>query len=1090
MNESDQREKEIFNDASELTSAEAREAYLEQACAGDPGFRHRIDALFQAAAAVDGFLPDRTDVAAKTILTAPVTEGHHSVIGRYRLLEQIGEGGFGVVYMAEQQEPVRRRVALKIIKLGMDTKQVIARFEAERQALALMDHPNIAKVLDAGATETGRPFFVMELVRGIKITDYCDQNRLSTRERLELFVKVCRAIQHAHQKGIIHRDIKPSNILVTVNDGIPVPRVIDFGIAKATAQQRLTDKTLFTSFAQFIGTPAYMSPEQAVMTSVDIDTRSDIYSLGVLLYELLTGVTPFDAKELLDGGLDEMRRIIHDQDPARPSTRLRTMAEGDLTKTAGLRHSDPHQLIRSLRGDLDWILTKALEKDRNRRYETAHALAEDVERHLRHEPILARPPSILYLGGKFIRKHRARIAIGATVAVLLVGLGASLGLYRRASNQKWANERFVQAVELVRDGDRRTAYVLLQEARRHMAGHPQLEELLTRISRQYSVNTAPPGAKVWCREYTATNEPWLYLGQTPLEQRTLPQLMYRWRFEREGFAPHECVADTGVHVRLRKGGDYEDMIWIEAGTLRIPTERYAGTRPVDVPAFLIDKYEVTNEQFQRFVDGGGYRNPEHWKGLRFLSDGREISWTEALAKFRDPSGQPGPRTWQEGRYLEGQAGHPVSGVSWFEAAAYAAFAGKGLPTVYHWERAAGLLESRVIVPFSNIGMRTRSTAPVGTYRGMGRAGLCDMAGNVKEWCFNTTDDSGDRRYILGGSWDESTYVFTFKDSRSPWDRSSGNGFRCVAFPSEEPAPTDDLFDAFRLPGWRDFSNLSPFLDQEFESYKAAYRYDRTLLNSVGESVDDHSVFWLREKVSFDAAYGADRVTAHLFLPKTGAPPFQIVIFFPGVDAVTDQVFSDLLYAPFIEFIITSGRALLFPIYYGTYERPAARGRFWTFESVVQTPWAYRDWTILMSKDLGRCIDYLETRPDIDATRIGYCGHSHGSVLGPLMLAVEDRIRTSVFADGGLVPIDLPRSLDFALYAQRVTVPVLMINGREDALAPMNECQTPLYEALCVSSPLTERKHYTGGHGVIGLFDPQIRHDVLEWLDRYLGPVEH
>src|SRR5439155_15664252 len=283
-------------------------------------------------------------------------------IGRYKLLQQIGEGGCGVVYMAEQAEPVRRRVALKVIKLGMDTKTVIARFEAERQALALMDHPNIAKVFDAGATETGRPYFVMELVRGIKITDYCDQNNLSTRERLALFTQVCHAIQHAHQKGIIHRDIKPSNMLVTLHDGVPVPKVIDFGIAKAT-EGRLTDNTLFTAFEQFLGTPAYMSPEQAEMSGLDIDTRSDIYSLGVLLYELLTGKTPFDANDLLALGLDAMRRTIREKEPVRPSKRLSTMLEGEQTTTAKHRGTEGPKLIHLLRGDLDWIAMKALEKD-------------------------------------------------------------------------------------------------------------------------------------------------------------------------------------------------------------------------------------------------------------------------------------------------------------------------------------------------------------------------------------------------------------------------------------------------------------------------------------------------------------------------------------------------------------------------------------------------------------------------------------------------------------------------------------------------------------------------------------------------------
>jgi serine/threonine protein kinase/tetratricopeptide (TPR) repeat protein len=350
-------------------------------------------------------------------------------IGRYKLLEKIGEGGCGVVYMAEQSEPVRRRVALKVIKLGMDTRQVVARFEAERQALALMDHPNIAKVLDGGATETGRPYFVMELVKGIKITDYCDQNNLRPAERLRLFTQVCQAIQHAHQKGVIHRDIKPSNILVTLHDGVPVPKVIDFGISKAT-EQPLTDKTLFTAFNQFIGTPAYMSPEQAELSGLDIDTRSDIYSLGVLLYELLTGKTPFDTKDLLAAGLDEMRRTIREKEPARPSTKLSTMAEGELTTMARHRQCEAPKLIALLRGDLDWIVMRALEKDRARRYETANGLAMDVQRYLADEPVIARPPSRVYQARKLLRRHRlAFAAAGAVVTALVIGLGLSTWLF-------------------------------------------------------------------------------------------------------------------------------------------------------------------------------------------------------------------------------------------------------------------------------------------------------------------------------------------------------------------------------------------------------------------------------------------------------------------------------------------------------------------------------------------------------------------------------------------------------------------------------------------------------------------------------------
>ncbi len=358
----------------------------------------------------------------------PLSEGSQTVIGRFRLLEKIGEGGFGVVYIAEQKTPVRRRVALKIIKLGMDTRSVVARFEAERQALAMMDHPNIAKVFDAGATDTGRPYFVMELVRGIPITEYCDQNNLPPIQRLGLFIDVCHAIQHAHQKGVIHRDIKPSNILVTLHDGVPVPKVIDFGIAKAT-QGDLTDKTVYTQLQQFIGTPAYMSPEQAEMSGLDVDTRSDIYSLGVLLYELLTGTTPFDAKELAKAGIDEMRRRIRETEPMRPSNRLSGMTGADSTSTAKSRGMEVRRLVMLLRGDLDWVVMKCLEKDRTRRYETANGLAQDIERHLNNEPITARPPSTVYRFQKAVRRNK--LAFGAAAAILLVlMLGITISIWQ------------------------------------------------------------------------------------------------------------------------------------------------------------------------------------------------------------------------------------------------------------------------------------------------------------------------------------------------------------------------------------------------------------------------------------------------------------------------------------------------------------------------------------------------------------------------------------------------------------------------------------------------------------------------------------
>jgi len=486
-------------------------------------------------------------------------------IGHYRILQKLGEGGCGVVYMAEQTEPVRRRVALKVIKLGMDTKQVIARFEAERQALALMDHPNIAKVLDAGATTTGRPYFVMELVKGIRITAYCDKNHLSAHERLLLFIQVCQAIQHAHQKGIIHRDVKPSNILVTLHDGVPVPKVIDFGIAKAT-DQPLTEKTVFTALGHFMGTPAYMSPEQAELSGLDIDTRSDIYALGVLLYELLTGRTPFDAKELLEAGLDAMRRRIREEEPMRPSTRLSTLANADLTQVAEQRRSEPSKLTRFVRGDLDWIVMKCLEKDRRRRYETANGLAMDIRRYLGNEPVVACPPGAAYRFRKLVRRNKlAFAATGAVAAALVVGLGLATIMFCReakARSQAQAQER--QA----KDAESNTR-AILEFFQRHVLAVPRPTGEPNAISRDVTVREAlieaekqigptfsnQPMIEAQLRE--TLGETFWYLGDTERSLNQFERAMQLFQAELGPNAKHTLVVMNNLANAYENIGEFE-----------------------------------------------------------------------------------------------------------------------------------------------------------------------------------------------------------------------------------------------------------------------------------------------------------------------------------------------------------------------------------------------------------------------------------------------------------------------------------------------------------------------------------------------------
>jgi len=438
-----QLEDSLFFAALHVTDPEQRRLFLDQACLDDPALRESVEQMLATHEDADRLIDRGRDAIA--LAAAEIRDFAGAVdlreqpdqqigkrIGRYTILESLGEGGCGSVYLAEQREPVIRLVALKVIKLGMDTRRVIARFNAERQALAMMDHPNIARVLDAGATETGRPYFVLELVRGIRITEFCDTNRYDLRQRLELFIQICHAIQHAHQKGIIHRDIKPSNVLVAMHDGVPVPKVIDFGIAKAI-EGRPADETLHTLNEQLLGTPAYMSPEQAQPGRLDVDTRSDVYSLGILLYELLTGRTPFDALELSKIGLDETRRILREREPQRPSALLAGLNAEALKAVAEERRTEPARLLSQVKGDLDWIVVKSLQKERARRYDTANGLAMDVRRFLHNEPILARPPGRLYLLRKLIRRQAGLFVAGTLVLLALTGgLAASTRLYFKA----------------------------------------------------------------------------------------------------------------------------------------------------------------------------------------------------------------------------------------------------------------------------------------------------------------------------------------------------------------------------------------------------------------------------------------------------------------------------------------------------------------------------------------------------------------------------------------------------------------------------------------------------------------------------------
>ena len=693
-------EQRLFAEALRLPSREARAAYLDQTCGGDAALRQRVEDLLRAAAAAVHFLevPPADFRGGEPLGRVSPAKWLGERIGRYKLLEIIGEGGFGVVYMAEQEEPVRRRVALKIIKPGMDSKQVIARFEAERQALALMDHPNIARVLDGGSTESGRPYFVMELVRGVRITDYCDQNRLSTEERLNLFVRVCQAVQHAHQKGIIHRDLKPSNILVTINDGVATPKVIDFGIAKAMGQ-RLTDKTLFTQFRAFMGTPAYTSPEQAEMSSVDVDTRSDIYSLGVLLYELLTGRAPFDSTELLSAGLDEMRRIIRQVEPPRPSTRLSTLGISEATELSCKRQMKIPELARLLRGELDWVVMKCLEKDRARRYETANGLAADIQRHLRNEPVAARPPSAGYRLQKLVRRHKTAMAVVTLLVItLLLGLAGTTVMYLRAQSarKKAASEaaiaeavnQFLQE-DILKQSSSRMSY----RWRVKLDTPPTLMEALARANQEVA-DRFKNQPLVEAAVHQAIGSAYANLG---LASNAIPNLMRAFTLRKGLLGPdHADTLDSVKELALANAyaGHFTNALELLETYLPFANEAFGvnDARSLEFQAILVETrwkadpssgsraaLEQTREMLKQQMapDSAAYMECVFWLAAAYKQERRESEsialQQELLALVKKRHGPWHPAVFQQTRWLansyENVGKFAESVTEWREAAA-------------------------------------------------------------------------------------------------------------------------------------------------------------------------------------------------------------------------------------------------------------------------------------------------------------------------------------------------------------------------------------------------------------------------------------
>ena len=952
-----------------------------------------------------------------------------ALAGRYEIERELGQGGMAAVYLARDIRH-SRVVAIKVLNREIAQAIGAERFVREISIAAQLQHPHILTLIDSGELD-GQPFYVMPYVEGESLRSKLTKSgALPPSETVRLFRDIVDALAYAHRHGMVHRDIKPDNVMISDRHAL----VVDFGVAKAMKAAR--DSSALTTAGTSLGTPAYMAPEQ-IAADPNVDQRADIYAAGVVAYEMLAGKPPFSGNAQT------------------------VMSAHMVTPPPPLGTAVPPTLAR--------IVMRCLEKQQAARYQTADELLQELES-------LATPTGTItpgMSGGRFSRKSVA----GLIAAGVIIAAGATYALTSAGKGKEWVRGEAIPQIQgFIDTGANDSAYVIAHEAEKEAPDDSVLKSLWPQFTRKVVFTTEPKGAKVYRALFSDTTH-WELIGTTPTDSVRIPTppSVTRIRFDLPGYRTvNRIIGPLANLTVILERNDAADPRMV-----RIPGGEFAGAlpgldalEPIEMSDYYIDKYETTNREYKRFVDAGGYSKPEYWEH-EFIKDGKKLSFAEGIALFVDRTGRPGPSTWEAGDFPSGQGDLPVGGVSWYEAAAYAKFAGKSLPTMYHWARAATVSIAAYIIPGSNF--KRQGLERGGAPRGMSGFGVYDMAGNVREWCYNEEPRG---RYNLGGGYTDPTYQFNDAYTQPPFDRSAINGIRLVKYLKDEPGlklAMQPLTAAFR-----DYSKEKPVSDAEFKTFLTMYDYDRRPLEAKVESRDSLLDYAIREKITFAAAYGNERVPAFLFLPRNHKPPYQVVVYFPGSNAIYARTSANLEIGR-VDFLVKSGRAVMYPIYKSTYERADSIQSDYSNTSVF-----YRDHMLMWAKDLRRSIDYLETRGDIDSTKIAYFGLSWGGWLGGVMNAVEPRIKAVVLYVAGLAMDPARPEADVINFLPRVKQPVLMLNGRHDHFFPVETSQKPFFRLL--GTPQDKKKYvmYEGGHFVPRT---QLIAESLSWLDKYLGPVK-